>query len=113
VISGRCVGTEQSRTVVWYNNDQTNWTFHMGPHITKAQARAFRERWQAVNDAEREELRRTSPEVKLRQLEALFAMSQQLGWTAALAAEEAEVRERWNRLRKAYGACSGLLSRPE
>ena len=72
--------------------------------MTKTQAQAFRQRWQMVNDAECEELRRTPPELKLRQLDALFALAGQLGWMPALSAEEAEVRERWNRLRKAYGA---------
>jgi hypothetical protein len=56
-----------------------------------------------VNDAEREELRATPPALKLRQLAALMASAAAFGWTEALAAEEQEVRERWQRLRKAYG----------
>ena len=75
----------------------------MKPSISKSHARAFQSRWQAANEAEREELRRTSVEIKLQQLNSLFAMARQMGWTEALAAEENEVRERWNRLRKAYG----------
>jgi hypothetical protein len=54
-----------------------------------------------VNTAERAELRTTPLDHKFRQLAALMASVQALGWTEALAAEEAEVRARWNRLRAA------------
>jgi len=54
-----------------------------------------------VNAAERVELRTTPLDRKLRQLAALMASVQSLGWTDALAAEEAEVRAHWNRLRVA------------
>ncbi len=73
------------------------------PRMTKAEGRAFVARWKRVHEAEREELRRTPPEVKLRQLAALMASVEQLGWSEALAAGEEVVRERWKRLRKAYG----------
>ena len=72
--------------------------------ISKAQAKAFRARWRAANAAECEELRATPMAVKARQLAALMASVEQLGWTEALAAEEAEVRERWIRLRKVFHA---------
>lgn len=72
--------------------------------ITRAEAAAFRMRWAAVNAAERKELRATSPEKKARQLAALMASAQKLGWTKARAQEESLVRERWNRLRKACRA---------
>ena len=75
----------------------------LSDRMTKEDADAFRARWKLVNHAEREELRATPVEVKFRQLAALMASVEQLGWTQALAEEEAEVRERWNRLRKAYG----------
>jgi hypothetical protein len=55
-----------------------------------------------VNTAERAELRTTPLDRKLRQLAALMASVQALGWTEALAAEDAEVRARWNRLRAAH-----------
>lgn len=71
--------------------------------ITRAEARAYRARWQAVNAAERSELRAASAEDKLRQLAALMASVEQMGWSEALAAEEAVARERWARLRRAYG----------
>lgn len=68
--------------------------------IAKAEAREFRRRWHLVNAAEREELRTTPLTRKLRQTAALMASIGQLGWTEQLASEEAEVRERWNRLRR-------------
>lgn len=71
-------------------------------HLTKADAAAFKARWTAVNRAERKELRATSVSRKLRQLAALMASVDKLGWTKSLAHEESEVRIRWNRLRKSY-----------
>jgi hypothetical protein len=71
--------------------------------MTPKEARAFVARWRLVNEAEREELRATPMELKLRQLAAMMASVDQIGWTEALAAEQAEVRERWKQLRKAYG----------
>ncbi len=76
----------------------------MKGQITKAVARAFKARWEAVNAAERQELRATPMTAKLRQLAALMGSAEELGWTDALAAEEAEVRDRWNRLRRARRA---------
>lgn len=70
--------------------------------MTKAEAKAFQKRWKEVNRAEREELRKMSPIDKLRQLAALMASVDSMGWHEALAEEESEVRERWIRLRKAY-----------
>jgi hypothetical protein len=71
--------------------------------MTKAEARAWVARWQRVNEAERDELRNTPLEVKLRQLAALMASVDQLGWREGLAAEETQARDRWKRLRRAYG----------
>ena len=72
------------------------------PLITRAQALAFKKRWAAVNAYEIEELRRTPPAVRLRQLATLMSWAKAFGWTDALAAEEEAVRDRWNRLRRAY-----------
>ena len=74
----------------------------MKTHLTKADAAAFKARWTVVNRAERKELRVTSVSRKLRQLAALMASVDKLGWTKLLAHEESEVRIRWNRLRKTY-----------
>jgi hypothetical protein len=73
------------------------------PMMTREGARAWKARWKLVNDFERAELRMTPPSVKLRQFLALLAMAKQFGWTESLAEGEGEVRERWQKLRKAYG----------
>ena len=70
--------------------------------LTKKEARAFRSRWRLVNQREKEELRTTSLEIKLQQFNTLLAWAQEFGWTAALGAGEADVRNRWARLRKAH-----------
>jgi len=70
--------------------------------MTKAEARAFRKRWRLVNAREVEELRSTSLEVRLQQFNTLLGWAHQLGWAEALGEGEAEVRQRWARLRKAY-----------
>ncbi len=72
----------------------------MKSRLTKTEARRYRKRWQAVNAAERRELRATPMKRKFLQLAALMASAKQLGWDGSLAAEEAEVRDRWSRLRK-------------
>jgi hypothetical protein len=74
----------------------------MTHRLTKAEARAFRDRWRRVNAREVEELRSTPLEVKLQQFNTLLGWAHQLGWTAVLREGEAEVRLRWARLRKAY-----------
>ena len=70
--------------------------------MTRAEAQGWKERWEAVNAFEREELRRTPLALKMRQLTTLIAWVKDFGWTEGLAAEEAEVRERWNRLHRIY-----------
>jgi len=71
-------------------------SFH---HLTKQEARAFKQRWNLVNSAERQELASTPVAQKFRQLEALLASARQLGWTD-LAAKDDGVWERWTRLRR-------------
>ena len=70
--------------------------------LTKAEARAFRRRWQRAGAREEEEPRSTSLEVKWRQFNTLLGWARQFGWMAALGEGEAEVRQRWARLRKEY-----------
>jgi len=72
--------------------------------LTKAQARAFHDRWQRVNAREEEELRSTNLEVKWRQFNTLLSWAHQFGWMADLGEGEFQVRQRWARLRK---ACRG------
>lgn len=71
--------------------------------MTQAEAVAYVRRWRMVQAAEHAELRRASPELKLRQLAALMASVDWLGLRQALAEEEDEVRDRWRRLRSCYG----------
>jgi hypothetical protein len=70
---------------------------------TRADAQAFAARWKLVNRHEERELRRTSSLQKLRQLAALMASAEEMGWTEALVAEDDAVRQRWLRLRRADG----------
>ena len=74
----------------------------MKKRMTRAKARAFKRRRGADKI---EQLRRTSPADKFRQLAALMASAKNSEQTEAELAEEAEVRERWNRLRRIYGRC--------
>ena len=73
----------------------------MSRPITKAEARAFRDRWRRVNEREAEELRSTSLETRWRQFNTLLNWARQFGWDAALAEGESEVRRRWAKLRRA------------
>lgn len=72
--------------------------------MARVEAQEFRKRWQRVNEAEIEELRRMSPAEKLRQVAALMESASAFGWDKAQAAEDQQVRERWLRLRKACHA---------
>lgn len=72
--------------------------------LTKTEARAYVKRWRRVNDAEILELRATSPEVKFRQLAAMMASVDAMGWREALSEGDQEVRERWRRLRMRHEA---------
>lgn len=74
----------------------------MKNRITKSEALAFKMRWDIINDAERKELRNTSLIEKLSQLAALMSSVGEIGWTKALTAEDKEVRNRWNKLRRRY-----------
>jgi hypothetical protein len=71
--------------------------------LTRTEARKFRARWKLVNTAEKIELQSTSLDQKLRQLASLMASAEAMGWTEALASEEAEVRDRWNHPRAIFG----------
>ena len=69
-------------------------------HLTKAQARDYQLRWEALKEAEDEELASTSMAEKIRQLAALLASARRFGWTEELAVEEDQVRQRWVKLRQ-------------
>jgi hypothetical protein len=70
--------------------------------MSRAEAQAFKERWRRVNEFERQELRQTPVEVRLRQFNTLLGWAHEFAWTEALAEGEAEVRARWVRLKQAY-----------
>ncbi len=72
--------------------------------ITRSEAQAFRKRWKIANAAEREELCNIPEDEKLKQLATLMRIAKDLGWTKAPEVEVNEVRDRWNKLRKAYHA---------
>jgi hypothetical protein len=75
--------------------------------LSKKDARAFRKRWRLVNARQEEELRTTSIEVKWQQFNTLLRWAHEFGWTEALGEGDAEVRERWVRIRKAFGGKKG------
>ena len=72
--------------------------------MTRAEATAWKERWEIVNAFEREELRAASPALRMRQLGTLMQWVFEMGWQGSLGAEESAVRERWKRLRRANGS---------
>ena len=75
-----------------------------GRHLTKHEAWTFKQRWDAVNVAERQELAATPVAQKFRQLEALLASARHLGWTASPLKDKGGIWERWTRLRRIFYA---------
>jgi len=69
--------------------------------FTPVQAHAYRDRWAAVEEFERNELRNTSIETKLSQLSALMASRDLFAADPEREKGVVEVRERWAQLRKA------------
>ena len=68
--------------------------------MTKKAARQFVNRWKAVNDFERQELRNTDPAEKFRQLEALMQSAAAFGWDREDREATEAVRARWRQLRE-------------
>ena len=71
-------------------------------HITREEAAQYKARWQALNERETLELRQTSYETKLRQLEALVGSVDAMGWREYLEEEDRLGHERWRVLRERY-----------
>lgn len=67
--------------------------------MTRADARAYAERWKLVEAMQQQELLAMTPSEKFHQLCDLMEWAKAFGWEASLAAEEQQVRERWNLLR--------------
>ena len=74
----------------------------MKQSLTKAEARAFRRRWQRVNAREQEELRSADFDTRFQQFNTLLAWAREFGWTNSLSEGEHDVRQRWAKLRKAH-----------
>lgn len=73
----------------------------MSRKLSKAEARAYQRRWKLVNAREVDELLATSIDVKWQQFNTLLRWAHAFGWSDSRAREDAEVRARWIRLRKA------------
>lgn len=71
--------------------------------MTKAEARAWRERWHLVNEFVIEEARAATPEERLRDLDVLFRSRSLFRWPDD-EADIAEARQRWIRLKEAASA---------
>jgi len=67
--------------------------------ITAEEAAAYRARWKVASGTLRTELRAMPIEAKLKQLDALVRLANQLNWTSA--EDDTDVRERWARIRSA------------
>ena len=70
--------------------------------LTKREAVAFKARWSMVNQAEINELRRTSIKRKAKQLATLIASVNTMGWSETLKSEESKARELWLRLKQKH-----------
>jgi hypothetical protein len=68
---------------------------------TRADLRAWMDRWERVNELEREELQRMSTEDRFRQVAAMMRMALAFGWDAESQGEVEQVRALWVRLKKA------------
>lgn len=68
--------------------------------MTKEEALLFKSSWRLANERIAEEIRSTPVITKLRQLAAMFAAGESLGWSQRMRVGEEEVRERWQRLRE-------------
>lgn len=74
--------------------------------MTKEDALAFKQRWQFVNAFIADEIRTTSPEVRLQQLRTMIATALRLSPSSSTINATDEVRERWLRLKDQLHASS-------
>ncbi|MDI7277931.1 MAG: hypothetical protein QME94_18275 [Anaerolineae bacterium] len=69
--------------------------------MDKHLARAYRERWRAVEAVDSRELRRSTVGWRLQQMDAIYRLAVGLGLSAkASSGEKAAVYERWARLKR-------------
>lgn len=71
----------------------------MTPKTTKAEARAWLDRWRLVNESEIQEIRAASIDTKFRQLAAMMQTAIVLGWATSTPEEIDAIRRRWVRLK--------------
>ena len=68
--------------------------------LTREEALAFQARWRVENERQTGELRRSTPDQKLRQLDTLMRSVDAMDWRSALAKDDWNEHELWNTLRK-------------
>ena len=73
-----------------------------GQQMTKEELLAYIEGHEAVNALGIQELTSMSIEEKFNETAALMEAAREMGWAEALAAEDADARQLWIRLKKAY-----------
>ena len=78
----------------------------MPGQLLKETAVEYRRRWQAAHEAEIEEIRQTPLATKLRQLSVLVESGNLFATESDFALQDAEVLDRWNRIRRYYGDSS-------
>jgi hypothetical protein len=72
----------------------------MPGEMTKEAVKAWKAGLERANEAEVQQLRETAPTEKLLQLDRLMTFADELGWNAKRADEDAEVRRRWQALKR-------------
>lgn len=68
--------------------------------MTQEEALAFQARWRVANERQTGELRCSTPDQKLRQLDTLMRSVDAMGWRSVLAEDDWNEHELWNTLRK-------------
>ena len=71
--------------------------------LTTEQVRAYLDRWKLLHEVEAAELRRTQEVTKLLQLAALMQSRGLFGADPNRESQSQEVRERWDRIKRAMG----------
>ena len=80
----------------------------MPGRLLKEAAAEYRRRWQAVHEAEIDEIRQTPLTTKLRQLSVLVESRNLFPAEPDFPPQDAEVLDRRNRIRRYYGDSSSL-----
>lgn len=71
--------------------------------MTRAEAKAWRARWQRVNKFHIQEVRQMSVQERWQKLNIVFGFAQEMGWVKPAPENEmAPVRARWAKLKAGY-----------